>query len=70
MFSSNEASQNVNEVAAAVENSRKRPRCKDGNKEDDGYPNWYLLTPSSTPVEKRLSSAVEDIYCTAEELGK
>ncbi|XP_060184963.1 uncharacterized protein LOC132614514 [Lycium barbarum] len=69
VFSSNEASQNVNEVAAAVEDCRKRPRCEDGNKEDDGYPNWYLLTPSSTPVEKRLSSGT-DIYCTAEELGK
>ena len=70
VFSSNEASQNVNEVAAAVEDSRKRPRCEDENKEDDGYPNWCLVTPSSTPVEKRLSSAVEDVYCTAEELGK
>ncbi|XP_059295380.1 uncharacterized protein LOC132048700 [Lycium ferocissimum] len=70
VFSSNEASQNVNEVAAAIEDSRKCLRCEDGNKEDDGYPNWYLLTPSSTLVEKRLSSAVEDIYCTVEELGK
>ncbi|XP_059280904.1 uncharacterized protein LOC132034513 [Lycium ferocissimum] len=54
VFSSNEASQNLNEVAADVGVSRKRQRCEDGDKDDDDLPCWTLISSEDTPIEKDL----------------
>ncbi|KAJ8571136.1 hypothetical protein K7X08_038108 [Anisodus acutangulus] len=52
-------SPNLLEVVAAAEVSRKSQRCEYGREDDCGFPNWSLITPNASTIDKWVSSGTD-----------